>query len=101
MEIQEGNKIIAEFDELLRDKDAYADGTFGYRWKDNYTYHLDQLQYHTSWDWLMPVWKKANEIIIGNAELKARILMAIADVEIEKAANYIVQLIQWHNNQHQ
>ena len=50
------NKLIAEFmggQKVLSDKDIYNMPTH-----DNLCYQLKELQYHQSWDWLMPVIEK-------------------------------------------
>lgn len=73
-------------------------------WFDIKSWHIEpygyfndsDLRYHSSWDWLMPVWKKVSDEILGNSEAKAFILMAIADVEIELAFTRIVEMIKWH-----
>lgn len=59
MNIIEGNKLIAEFTGFVRNKPVGTIGSYG-RKKD---WHIDlfgwfddeDLKYHTSWDWLMPV----------------------------------------------
>lgn len=58
------NELIAEFDGLEIDK--FADGSYRYTFTDpitceSYGYAPDELQYHISWDWLMPVVEKINE----------------------------------------
>ena len=52
----EDNKIIAEFMEVLH-QGIFPPVTIGER-----MYTLDELQYHTSWDWLMPVVEKISDI---------------------------------------
>lgn len=65
--LEEGNRMIADFMELQK---AYQDVRIWMDW-DNETipkwdkrdYWLDrELKYHTSWDWLIPVCKKALDI---------------------------------------
>lgn len=75
-----------------------------------------ELKYHTSWDWLMPVWKKAGKILfdirgdlIGENYLDAhRITKAFIDAcqkaEIENAHGAVynaIQLISGYNQQKQ
>jgi hypothetical protein len=63
---------------------------------------IDGSKYHRSWDWFMPVWKKANDEITGEEYgssyigLKAKIIMAICDVNIENACKYLSELITSH-----
>jgi hypothetical protein len=52
-EIIEGNRLIAEFMkdyELITDKGVYLYPQKGF--------YVDELEYHSSWDWLMPVVEK-------------------------------------------
>ena len=54
MKPQEANKLIAEFMEV---HEIMHDGYSEYDFDDNTLDVVaeDELQYHTSWDWLMPV----------------------------------------------
>lgn len=73
-----------------------------------------EMKYHSSWDWLMPCWKKAGKILYsirrqlcGTKYQEAyrftkSYLDACQKVEIEKAHEavyYAIQLIQWYNQQ--
>jgi hypothetical protein len=54
------NKLIAEFmggQRVLPDKDVYNMPTH-----NNLCYGIDELHYHTSWNWLMPVVEKIRKI---------------------------------------
>jgi len=64
MNTQENNKLIAEFMDLLesslpnkywteQSKEGFGQG------------ELVELQYHTSWDWLMPVVEKIEQVHEG------------------------------------
>lgn len=56
MNYEENNKLIAEFmggQRVLPDKEIYNMPTH-----NNLCYGIDELQYHISWDWLMPVVSK-------------------------------------------
>lgn len=50
------NKIIAEFMGCTNPFNEIHDATL-YKVEQG-TFELDELQYHTSWDWLMPVMAK-------------------------------------------
>jgi hypothetical protein len=59
METTENNKLIAEFE---NEHEFIRDGNYFYPYdRVNEDGHLqgnfspDEMQYHTSWDWLMPV----------------------------------------------
>lgn len=112
------NLAIAEFMGLEKDHHAYlTGGRFRTEYLVNgYWLPLRKLKYHTSWDWLMPCWKKAGKILfdirgdlIGENYLDAyRITKAFIDacrkVEIENAHDAIynaIQLISGYNQQKQ
>ena len=56
MSNQENNKMIAEFMGLAPNECGVYQTKRG-------PYHLENLSYHLSWDWLMPVIKKCWKII--------------------------------------
>lgn len=71
MKAQENNKLIAEFMGFPKEADAVDDRTIAYYvgesilWTDNTdneneddVFHPDDMQFHKSWDWLMPVVEK-------------------------------------------
>ncbi len=63
------------------------------------------FKYHTSWDWLMPVFKKLNELFkskqiqhdMESSAIHDCLLYSILNVDINSAHKLIVQLIQWYN----
>jgi hypothetical protein len=55
MNTQESNKMIAEFMGLAPNECGVYQTKRG-------PYHLENLSYHLSWDWLMPVIRKINEV---------------------------------------
>lgn len=68
-EIIEGNKLIAEFDNRIKLKKCKVNGFY----PDGYEYigflptdigntrGINDLKYHTSWDWIMPVVEKIED----------------------------------------
>jgi hypothetical protein len=62
-EIEEGNRLIAEFEGMKHvndDPEVYPEG---YMYSENEgTWKVSDLQYHASWDWLMPVVEKINSV---------------------------------------
>lgn len=91
-----------ENQEWLNEMQIESVGAYAVNVKENLHHQWDDLAYFYSWDWLMPVWKKANDEITGQEygssyiELKARICMAICDANIENACKYISELITSH-----
>jgi hypothetical protein len=77
-------------------------GTYAANVSENFIHEWDDLQYEYSWDWFMSVWDKANTKITGEEYgssyigLKAKIMMAICDVNLEKACKYVAELITSH-----
>ena len=67
-EIEEGNKLIAEFEGMVYTNDdpkAYAQGYMFSKELGAIT--VADLQYHESWDWLMPIVEKlSNEFTLKN-----------------------------------
>jgi len=57
MTTTETNKLIAEFMETKDDKDRY------FHESSEYFFEACELEYHTSWDWLMPVVDKIDLIL--------------------------------------
>ena len=71
----EENKLIAEFMEFPTHTDAVDDRTIAYyvgesimhtdnteNENDCDVFHPDDMQFHTSWDWLMPVVEKIESL---------------------------------------
>ena len=57
MNTQESNKMIAEFMQSIEDG-LYLDGLYFYEGR----YYDTNMEFHKSWDWLMPVIRKINEV---------------------------------------
>lgn len=92
------NKIIAEFmgvnvitlDDVRKNKDPYYTSKDGYLEND--------LKYHSSWDWLMPVAQKCLEIYhieLMNDDLNFEFYDSIGD--IEKTYKAVVEFIKEYN----
>lgn len=84
-DVEEGNKMIKEFMGEIRI--AYT-----------------QLEYHSSWDWLMPVVKKVREKIDlmphDNLILTGKwfkISGGITHVDIHETFESVIEFIKWHN----
>lgn len=59
------------------------------------------LEYHKSWDWLMPVVKKCDTILSQNDldEWVSDFYYALSTVEINIVFNTVVDFICWNNKQ--
>jgi len=74
--IIEDNKSIAEFMEYERNKMEYFIFQHGYfdfngQWIDKF--HKKDLEFHKSWDWLMPVVQKINNNLINDLSYEVTI----------------------------
>lgn len=73
--------------------------------------NFDLMKYNSSWDWLMPVYRKIRDIINDRSKydkhtrtnydlLELDVQMAICEVNIEKAFNSTVKFIEcWNASQ--
>ena len=119
-EILEGNRLIALFDGGVLEKndpnfyETFTQADIGHiLWVGFYP---DALEYHTSWDWLMPVVGKIYELRKGEAKRLAPIMKGttwvtkydgpVWDVErelravnIDKLWQSVVNFIKWYNKQ--
>ena len=63
--------------------------------------HGPILKYHTSWDWLLPVFKSITDLAISYDEDGYDLIEicadAITDVSITGAFEAIVEFIEWYN----
>ncbi len=110
----EGNKIIAAFMEWYFEP-AFSDinSTRHDRWITPYSPSwiiTEQMVFHSSWDWIMPVYFKFRDLVITNEVLfiqhdywikKVVEAMRYGDVSDNpsKAFVRLVEAITWHNNQ--
>tara|TARA_R110000868_G_C10667438_1_gene746302 strand:- start:63 stop:440 length:378 start_codon:yes stop_codon:yes gene_type:complete len=120
-EILEGNKLIAEFMGAKNVKDMY--GLLGWLYEKTPNIHSthslhysdENLEYHSSWDWLMPVVEKINtidnyeyDVIIWRSDChinnKVEIIFEGSRFKKETTLisvvwNCVVLFIQWYNSQ--
>lgn len=111
-EIEEGNKLIAEF---MGGKIKNKLVTFNGGWDDSDLSFISGLKYHTSWDWLMPVVEKIEKSktptwvkIYGDDHIYSCEIYdedsdyAIADIrdntsKIDVVFRAVVKFTKWHN----
>ena len=65
---------------------------------------ISESKYHESWDWLMPVVKKAFDCEFGDRfdewkELNNKICVCLASVSIEGVYEALIEFIKWFNSQ--
>ena len=96
------NKLIAEF---MRHEIVYRLNSNGFmEISDTELCDVDDLQYHASWDWLMPV---AHEILLSRDEQNAdwdltELKYALTTTNMELIYNAVVEFInQLNNNNHE
>jgi len=101
-QILEGNKVIAEFMGKKLPTDEYVipiDGEL------NLCYWVDELRFHSSWDWLMPVVRKIVEYCINESDDAfmsdeyTSILETVSLAVIEDSFKVVVEFIKCYNNQ--
>jgi len=101
-EIIKGNKLIAEFmghKKAHKASSLYRNVTsinFMSGELQEFNYGENQLKYHLSFDWLMPVAKKC---IDSYHDMRFDIFQALDDVNINKLWVSCVNFIQWYNLQ--
>ena len=96
------NKLIAEFMGAEFDEGTMYGSTAGeYVFSDGRYYRGHELQYHNSWDWLMPVVREViiryqvdEGIEIDYDELQHRVM----DNDIERAYEEVVEFIKQYND---
>tara|TARA_R100001129_G_scaffold165059_1_gene131490 strand:+ start:87 stop:341 length:255 start_codon:yes stop_codon:yes gene_type:complete len=61
---------------------------------------FDELQYHESWDWLMPVHKKCmfTPNFSGDDQLRTLLIDAVIDADIDRLYDAVVEFIKEYNN---
>lgn len=98
-EILDGNKLIAKFIGLPFDNEFYLISNVPHIRASCY-FQLEALEYHTSWDWLMPVIDECRlldeDSEHGEPMLKVRLWMFITD-DIEMAWKEVVDFIIYYN----
>jgi hypothetical protein len=96
--IMNDNKLIAEFMDLETPDGVY----YEYLTKDGHRSELTHfilLEYHTSWDWIMPVVEKImwdNDIEDNQC---TNIEEALCDAKIDRVYDAVVEFIKQYDNQ--
>jgi hypothetical protein len=91
------NKLIAEFMGGYTPYEKFGDNT-EYYYKGKYV-KLENMEFHKSWDWLMPVLKKINLQIHPDTYGLWRMINTPTEYPIEKVHAQAVYFIKEHNNE--
>lgn len=113
MNIQKSNQLIAEFMKLPTE--VFNSGILNYGIDESW-YELEELSYNLSWDWLMPVVDKIENIVINednsfNVTIGSSIYCVIQDSKGEcydmtydgekskilTTYKAVVEFIEWYN----
>jgi predicted house-cleaning noncanonical NTP pyrophosphatase (MazG superfamily) len=113
MTIQEGNRIIAEFMEYdIADNIKWEEEEDKGRprpWMIERPGTVDDLEYHTSWDWQVPVWsklvKEVKEWVKDKPEyVLSKYLWFVAQYEEaifcddkSKGHKVVTEMLEWYN----
>ena len=95
--MEANNKLIAEFMGNPTIFNPIHDATlYQVKEQSNMTYHIDELEYHTSWDWLMPVVQKCRQE--NRLEYFDFVYYAIETCDINITYKAVVEFIKNQNN---
>lgn len=91
------NKLIAEFMGLSHCSEGWI--TIPYHGREEVAEEeiVDELRYHTSWDWLMPVVQKCYDLEdeeMNNLGATADISMYLTDVDIQGVYSAVSEFIK-------
>jgi len=87
MKIEEGNLFIVEFMGTSVDAMTYKND---YRYRNEHS-----LEYHSSWDWLMPVIQKIRNT---DKDMPLMYYTALIEGNIEKMHKEVIKCITAHND---
>ena len=95
--IEENNRLIAEFIEFdisRLENDGIIETPKGW---DYASYSLDELKFHTSFDWLMPVVSKCR--IESNSEDShwESIYYTLEECDLTVTYQAVIKFIEWYN----
>lgn len=99
----ENNRLIAKFM-----GHRYDDNRNSHSSSDFYYYEDSELEYNTSWDWLMEVVEKIEKTNLGSLEIQSKNLVLLQynqktamyynSTLIENVYNACVEFVKWYNN---
>lgn len=108
-EIIEGNQIIAEFDGKEKCTRCDPEDCGRYKFGDGVYYFPSEMSYHKSWDWLMPVVEKIEELGYGIEIFRCSSSLSeqnkfddtkyakCTTSKIKAVYHIVVEFIKWYN----
>ena len=91
MNTQDNNKLIAEFMGInVGEYTSYPE-------ESPTQYAVVDLQYHTSWDWLMPVVEKVFVLSEDEEAWRMDIESGLTTLNIDETYRAVVEFIKWYN----
>lgn len=89
------NELIADFMGLKISKGVLGDSRIYYEVSDSVISTISDFKYHSSWDWLMPVVQKINQLKPKNDFFYGQFVLK---ANIEKVYKSVVEFIKWYNS---
>jgi len=99
-EINEGNLVICKFiDNPVVFNDILDTTLLNIKEHGAVLYSIDELKYHTSWDWLMKVIEKCREKDppMRIYEYNQYIMQSFNYLDIEETWKAVIKFIKWYN----
>lgn len=105
------NRLIAEFMEFPKQSDAVDDRTTAYyigniikanninNQNEDDVFHPDDMMFHSSWDWLMPVAEKIYDVGSFDNELVLLIRDSVAELNLKNTFESIIDYLKNQNNE--
>tara|TARA_B110000858_G_scaffold5698_1_gene6401 strand:- start:49 stop:336 length:288 start_codon:yes stop_codon:yes gene_type:complete len=91
------NKLIAEFMGMTYSDPNDNSVMIQMTPQGNEVVPIESMQYHKSWDWLMPVLKKINSEISPNTSGLWRMIINPTEYDIENVYSAVVEFINQYN----
>ena len=96
--VVENNRLLAEFIEMQSTNIGWFDSESVLRLVYTSDNTFDELLFHSSWDWLMPVLKKCYTVGDDTGQWDA-LFEALSTIEINEVYEAVVNFVQWYNNE--
>lgn len=96
-EIEKGNKLIAEFMEYKLNDAEYPNSPFYETKEGDFINYPDCLNFHLSWDWLMPVVDKIYSMSFNENHGFTIDGVLFMECDINLIYKKIVGFINWYN----